>query len=112
MFDNLGIEWAATLLGCLAACCVPIPVIFYLFGKKLRQKSKFAPTMAMKKPPTDEEESAGSSNEELPMAALHATRSRAHHDLDTGRHRAQSAGNGSAVLTGTATGGQDPEKTK
>lgn len=43
MFENMGIQWAATLLGCLAACLVPIPVCFYFFGKKLRMKSKFAP---------------------------------------------------------------------
>ncbi|KAJ5690471.1 MFS general substrate transporter [Penicillium macrosclerotiorum] len=43
MFDNMGIQWAGTLLGCLAACLVPIPIAFLLFGKKLRMKSKFAP---------------------------------------------------------------------
>ncbi|PWY84775.1 MFS general substrate transporter [Aspergillus heteromorphus CBS 117.55] len=43
MFDNMGIQWASTLLGCLAAVLVPIPVCFLLFGKNLRKKSKFAP---------------------------------------------------------------------
>ncbi|KAJ5713525.1 MFS general substrate transporter [Penicillium malachiteum] len=43
MFDNMGIQWASTLLGCLAAVLVPIPVIFYFYGKNLRMKSKFAP---------------------------------------------------------------------
>lgn len=43
MFENMGIQWASTLLGCLAACLVPIPVAFYFYGKKLRMKSKFAP---------------------------------------------------------------------
>ena len=43
IFDNMGIQWASTLLGCLAAILVPIPVIFYFFGKRLRMKSKFAP---------------------------------------------------------------------
>jgi hypothetical protein len=88
MFNNLGIQWAATLLGCLAAICVPIPICFYLFGKKLRQKSKFAPTMAPKKP-VDEEESVGEESEDGSvgddnqhgMSALHATRSIAHHDM-------------------------------
>lgn len=87
MFDGLGIQWAGTLLGCLAALCVPIPVCFYLFGKKLRQKSKFAPTMASPKK-SDEEESVGSGSEEghgddnqHGMSALHATRSIAHHEM-------------------------------
>jgi len=110
MFDNLGIEWAGTLLGCLAACCVPIPVVFYLYGKKLRQRSKFAPTMAAPKPAAEEEESG--SDDELQMAALHASVSRADHDLETGR-RARSGTNGSSGVTGGAplTEGRDAEKT-
>ncbi|OJJ96396.1 hypothetical protein ASPACDRAFT_81568 [Aspergillus aculeatus ATCC 16872] len=43
MFNNMGIQWASTLLGCLAAILVPIPVGFYFFGRRLRMKSKFAP---------------------------------------------------------------------
>ncbi|RAK99892.1 MFS transporter [Aspergillus ibericus CBS 121593] len=43
MFDNMGIQWAATLLGCVAAVLVPIPVCFWFFGKSLRKRSKFAP---------------------------------------------------------------------
>jgi hypothetical protein len=54
MFNNLGIQWAGTLLGCLATAMVPIPICFYLFGKKLRAKSKFSPTMMLKPPPVDE----------------------------------------------------------
>ncbi len=44
MFDNLGIEWASTLLGCLAALLIPIPIAFYRWGHLLRARSKFAPT--------------------------------------------------------------------
>jgi len=44
MIDGLGVQWAGTLLGCIAAVLVPIPVIFYLKGAKIREKSKFAPT--------------------------------------------------------------------
>jgi hypothetical protein len=33
---------------------VPIPVCFYLFGSKLRAKSKFSPTMMLKPPPMDD----------------------------------------------------------
>jgi hypothetical protein len=102
MFDNLGIEWAATLLGCLAAICVPIPVCFYLFGKKLRQKSKFAPTM--KPPKKDEEdfESGSDDDHQHDMSALHATRSMAHHELPSkGRTRTRTNGtSGSAPIGG------------
>lgn len=43
MFNGMGIQWASTLLGCVAVVLVPIPICFLLFGKKLRMKSKFAP---------------------------------------------------------------------
>lgn len=43
MFNGMGIQWASTLLGCVAAILIPIPVMFLLFGKKLRARSKFAP---------------------------------------------------------------------
>lgn len=43
MFQGMGIQWAGTLLGCVAAVLVPIPVIFYFYGKQMRMKSTFAP---------------------------------------------------------------------
>ena len=96
MFDNLGIEWAATLLGCLSAVFVPVPICFLIFGKRLRAKSKFAPTMTPKKP-ADEESETGSEEDDVhhSMSALHASRSRAHHDLDAGQSlRARTNGTG------------------
>ncbi|PYI17335.1 putative bicyclomycin resistance protein [Aspergillus japonicus CBS 114.51] len=43
MFENLGIQWAATLLGCLAAAMIPIPFAFRRWGPRLRGKSSLAP---------------------------------------------------------------------
>lgn len=43
MFDGMGIQWASTMLGCVALVLVPMPAVFYMFGKRLRAKSKFAP---------------------------------------------------------------------
>ncbi|KAL5342434.1 major facilitator superfamily domain-containing protein [Aspergillus crustosus] len=40
MFEGLGVEWALTLLGCVSACLVPIPVILYVYGARIRAKSK------------------------------------------------------------------------
>jgi MFS transporter, DHA1 family, multidrug resistance protein len=57
MIDGLGIQWAGTLLGGVAVLLVPIPVCFYLYGRKLREKSHFSPTMADKPPPEDDDES-------------------------------------------------------
>ncbi|KAL2185246.1 MFS general substrate transporter [Thermothelomyces heterothallicus CBS 203.75] len=51
MFDGMGIQWASTLLGCVAAALVPIPVIFYFYGPKIRAKSAFAPTFPAAMPP-------------------------------------------------------------
>jgi len=44
MFNGMGINWASTLLGCVAAALVPVPVWFYLRGARIRERSKFAPT--------------------------------------------------------------------
>ncbi|KAI8634234.1 major facilitator superfamily transporter [Xylariaceae sp. FL1651] len=44
LFNGIGIQWASTLLGAIAAILVPIPAIFYLYGHKIRAKSRFAPT--------------------------------------------------------------------
>ena len=44
MFNALGVNWAGTLLGCVALVLVPIPVVFWRYGARIRTKSKFAPT--------------------------------------------------------------------
>jgi len=43
MFDGMGIQWASTMLACIALVLVPMPVVFLLYGKKIRAKSTFAP---------------------------------------------------------------------
>ncbi|KAK9239227.1 major facilitator superfamily domain-containing protein [Lipomyces kononenkoae] len=43
MFENLGVQWASTLLGCLAAIMIPIPLTFRIYGPWLRGKSNFVP---------------------------------------------------------------------
>lgn len=45
MFDALGVNWAGTLLGFVALVLVPIPILFWKYGAKIRERSKFAPTM-------------------------------------------------------------------
>ncbi|PWY72989.1 putative bicyclomycin resistance protein [Aspergillus heteromorphus CBS 117.55] len=40
MFKNLGIQWAGTLIGCLAAIMIPIPLLFRAYGPKLRGRSR------------------------------------------------------------------------
>ncbi|KAK2757142.1 hypothetical protein FQN53_008505 [Emmonsiellopsis sp. PD_33] len=43
MFEALGVNWAGTLLGCVGVLLAPIPVIFYLYGSRIRARSKFSP---------------------------------------------------------------------
>ncbi|KAH7069056.1 putative bicyclomycin resistance protein, partial [Paraphoma chrysanthemicola] len=40
MFENLGVKWAGTLLACLAAVMIPIPIVFRIYGPALRAKSR------------------------------------------------------------------------
>lgn len=40
MFENLGVQWAGTLLACLAAVMAPIPLVFRAYGPTLRGQSK------------------------------------------------------------------------
>jgi MFS transporter, DHA1 family, multidrug resistance protein len=48
MFLNLGINWAATLLGGIALLLAPIPFLFYKYGPRIRTKSSFAPCIDLK----------------------------------------------------------------
>ena len=41
-FKSLGVNWASTLLGCVAVLMVPLPIIIYVYGPAIRAKSKFA----------------------------------------------------------------------
>lgn len=58
MFHNLGVDWAGSLLGFLAVAFMPIPLLFYIFGEKLRSLSHYAPTdMGKGKEDNDSKES-------------------------------------------------------
>ncbi|KAK9476196.1 major facilitator superfamily domain-containing protein [Lipomyces japonicus] len=45
MFHNLGVQWAGTLLGCIGILLAPVPMLFYIYGKRLRKVSKYAPNL-------------------------------------------------------------------
>lgn len=53
MFNGMGIQWAATLLGCIAIALAPIPFIFHIYGAKIRQRSAYAPTGPPPRAPAD-----------------------------------------------------------
>ena len=60
MFNGMGVQWASTLIGCVAVLLAPMPIFFYLYGKKIRAKSKFAPAPDIQQDKKRDEESAGS----------------------------------------------------
>ena len=42
MFHQLGVDWASSLLGFLAIAFIPIPILLFKYGKKLRLMSNYA----------------------------------------------------------------------
>ena len=56
MYQGLGIGLATTVLGCIAGALVPVPVVFYFYGAKLRARSRFALTPKPQMSITTEEE--------------------------------------------------------
>lgn len=43
-YENVGVHYTCTILGCIAAACTPVPYLFYIYGHKLRERSKYAPS--------------------------------------------------------------------
>ncbi|TFY76298.1 hypothetical protein EWM64_g7712, partial [Hericium alpestre] len=48
MFENMHVNWAATLIGCIGILLMPMPFLFYKYGPAIREKSKFAPCIDLK----------------------------------------------------------------
>jgi hypothetical protein len=44
MYTNLGVPWASSLLAFLCVAFAPVPVLFYIYGARIRERSKWAPT--------------------------------------------------------------------
>ncbi|KAL4807558.1 major facilitator superfamily domain-containing protein [Aspergillus unguis] len=43
MYHKLGVDWASSLLGFITVAMIPIPIVFFIYGKKIRALSKFSP---------------------------------------------------------------------
>ena len=41
MYKNLGVGWATSLLAFLCLALAPFPILFYLYGKRIRGWSKY-----------------------------------------------------------------------
>ena len=44
MYHTLGVAWATSLLGFLTAAFLPVPILFFIYGAKIRKMSKYSPT--------------------------------------------------------------------
>ncbi|CAK5271077.1 unnamed protein product [Mycena citricolor] len=62
MFNGMGVNWASTLLGGVGLLLAPSPFLFYKYGARIRQRSKFAPCLDLKiaaELKTEEEKASG-----------------------------------------------------
>ncbi len=42
MYHNLGIAWASSLWGFIAVALIPIPFLFYVFGRRIRARGRYS----------------------------------------------------------------------
>ena len=45
MYHKLGVAWATSLLGFLCVAFFPVPILFFIYGERIRKLSKFAPSI-------------------------------------------------------------------
>ncbi|KAG6148878.1 hypothetical protein E4U37_007198 [Claviceps purpurea] len=64
MFEGMGIQWASTLLGCVAVVLAPIPFVFYKYGERIRARSAYAPKFSAPAMQSSEEDAADSLEKE------------------------------------------------
>ncbi|KAL8680507.1 MAG: hypothetical protein Q9186_003306 [Xanthomendoza sp. 1 TL-2023] len=41
-YTKVGVPWTLTILGAISALCVPLPYLFFVFGPRIRTRSKYA----------------------------------------------------------------------
>ncbi|KAJ5572998.1 hypothetical protein N7450_009982 [Penicillium hetheringtonii] len=47
-YQNMGVHWTLTILGCISAIMVPVPYVFYRYGPVIRRWSRYAVTEDVK----------------------------------------------------------------
>ncbi|WPH05002.1 MFS general substrate transporter [Acrodontium crateriforme] len=45
LYRDLGVKWATSLLGFIALGLMPVPVLFFTFGERIRKMSRFTPKL-------------------------------------------------------------------
>lgn len=43
MYNNLGVQWATSVLAFLATAFIPVPILFHRYGARIRKMSKYSP---------------------------------------------------------------------
>lgn len=43
MYRNLGVDWASSVLGFITVAMIPIPILFFFYGARIRAMSRFTP---------------------------------------------------------------------
>lgn len=64
MFDALGVGGAGSLIGAVAVLLAPIPFLFWKYGERIRERSKFAPTENTPESQSRELKTEGSGSDE------------------------------------------------
>ena len=42
MYDALGVGWGNSLLGFISVACIPVPVVFWIYGERLRMSKRLS----------------------------------------------------------------------
>jgi hypothetical protein len=101
LYHALGANWAGTLLGLLEAACIPIPFIFYRYGRRIRERSGLIRAMEAER--RRDERRDRRRNERLAAAAADDAEKRAEADamagtaMFTGAAVVEVAGSGKAA---------------
>jgi MFS transporter, DHA1 family, multidrug resistance protein len=45
MYKNLGVAWATSLLGFLTVAMLPVPILFFIYGERIRRMSRYSPKL-------------------------------------------------------------------
>ena len=45
LYHTLGVNWATSLLGFLTVAFLPVPILFFIYGRKLRGLSRYSPNI-------------------------------------------------------------------
>ncbi|EOD50786.1 mfs multidrug transporter [Neofusicoccum parvum] len=44
MYHTLGVDWATSLLAFIAVALFPVPILFYIYGSRIRKLSRYSPS--------------------------------------------------------------------